>query len=95
MDQIYEIETAISLNCKESENWAGMPNVSCAIIATLESIYNFGFVVQEETCMVCRAGRKPRAADVVEISIPGPLYLQDRAYSIKCTAFYTHEFFLK
>ena len=89
-NQIYEKETTRSLDCKESEKWADMTNVMCAVIAATESIYNFGFVVQEETCMVCRAGGTPRGADVLEISINGPLYVQGGEYSIRRTTLSAH-----
>ena len=89
-DQIYEKETTRSLDCKESENWAGMTNVRCAVIAATESIYNIGFVVQEETCMVCRAGGTSGGADVLEISINGPLYVQGGEYSIRRTTLSAH-----
>ena len=56
INQIYEIEPAKSLECKAFEKLVDMTNVSCAVIASTESIYILCFVVQRETCMICRAG---------------------------------------
>ena len=83
IDKIYEKETAVSLGCKQSAHWSGMSNVSCADIATTETIYTFGFVVEEDACMVCRAGGTPGVADVLEISMPSPLYVQGEISSRK------------
>ena len=42
-----------------------------------DEIYNFGFVLREEKCLSCRAGRVLGDANVVEISITG-LYVEGK-----------------
>ena len=50
----------------------------CAIFAASESVYTFGFMVRDETCVVCRAGGTVGDADVAEITITGPLYIDSK-----------------
>ena len=82
--KMYEHESTISLNCKTGAQWLGMSNTSCAVIAIAESIYNYGFVVQEETCQVGRAaGTLPEVEDL-EILVSPPLYVEGRVHWPMC-----------
>ena len=82
--KMYEHESTISLYCKTGAQWLGISNTSCAVIAISESIYNYGFVVQEETCQVCRAaGTLPEVQDL-EILISPPLYVEGMIHWPKC-----------
>ena len=87
----YEKEIAISLHCKESDRLASMSTVNCAVVASNEPFYTFGFVVEEDTCMVCRAGGTPRAADFLEITIPGPLYVEGGSYLPRSTSLFARK----
>ena len=78
----FERDSTVSLECKETIRWLAMENGSCAILAAKESVYNFGFVVRDDTCVVCRAGGTLEEADVVEIPISGPLYIDSKDYLI-------------
>ena len=73
---MYEHELALSLYCKEPAQWVGMSHISCAVLATAERVYNYGFVVQEETCLICRAAGTMADAEVLEIQISLPLYVE-------------------
>ena len=59
-----------------------MSAVSCAIIAAAETIYNFGFLVEEETCMACRAGGMPRGIDIMEVSFARSAHVDGKKYQI-------------
>ena len=80
--QWYENETGISLNCKGYDLRDCTSKVKCAVVAANEAIYDFGFVVQDKACMVCRAGGTLEDADVLEIYVTGPLFVDGKAF--KC-----------
>ena len=73
---MYETISPISLHCRGVELGEGVRQRGCAIIAVAESIYNFGFVVQEQTCLVCRAGAMLVDAEYSENPINGPLNVE-------------------
>ena len=81
-DMWYERESATTLHCKELTHRAGMSAVSCAIIAAAETIYNFGFVVEEETCMACRAGGMPGGNDIMEVSFAKSAHVNGKEHQI-------------
>ena len=74
----FEWESAVSLEYKEADQWAGVTEGSCAVIAANERVYNFGFVVRDDTCVVCRAGGTLGHADVPETTITGPFYIESK-----------------
>ena len=76
--QWYENESAVRLDCKRCNHQDCKSTVKCAAVAANEAIYNFGFVVQDETCMVCRAGGTLGDADVLEISFTEPLFVDGK-----------------
>ena len=75
---LFEPESGISLHCKEADEWAGMSNMSCAVVATAEENYNFGFGIHDDKCMVCRAGGMPEHAIVPEIVITDHTYVDGK-----------------
>ena len=81
---LFEKESEISLKCKKADRWADVSAVSCSIAAAAEAIYNFGFVIQEEGCMVCRAGGMPGDVNVPEISITGSVYVDCKGSKSGC-----------
>ena len=83
-DKLYKRESAISLFCKTGAQWLGMSNTSCAVVAIVESIYNYGFVVQDETYQVCRATGTLAEVEVLEMLISPPLYVEGRLHWPKC-----------
>ena len=85
----FERESAVSLECKKADQWAGMTEGSCAVIAANERVYNFGFVVRDHTCVVCRAGGTLSHVDVPETIITGPLYINSKKYQLVCTSLNT------
>ena len=78
----YELESTISLDCKDTGQWTGVSEVSCAIAAVADNVYNFGFVVTEEACMVCRAGGTLAEVGVHEVIINGTLHVHSKEYYI-------------
>ena len=80
--QWYKNESGISLNCKGYDHRDCTSKMKCAVVAANEAIYDFGFVVQDKTCMVCRAGGTLEDADVLEIYVTGPLFVDGKAF--KC-----------
>ena len=55
-----------------------MSEVSCAIVAAADTIYNFCSAVIEEACMVCRAGGMPGGVGVHELVITGTLHVDSK-----------------
>ena len=82
--KLYKAESAISLNCIKVDSCARVSNGTCAAIALAESTYNFGFLVQWETCIKCRASGTSADDDSLEILISGSLYV-DGEILINCT----------
>ena len=76
-DRWYKWDSALSLKCKESVLSEPISNGGCAMRTASDEIYNFGFVLREEKCLSCRAGRVLGDANVVEISITG-LYVEGK-----------------
>ena len=81
--KMYEKISAISLHCRDVELGEGVGQGGCAITAAAESIYNFGFVVQEQTCLVCRAGGMlgdagPRLNIKTVLSTYGDFHVKDK-----------------
>ena len=76
----YELESAISLQCKETDWREDMLNTSCAIAAVREAFYNFGFVIHVEKCLVCRPSGMIGDDNVLEISITGSLSVDGEKY---------------
>ena len=74
----YEFASTISLECKMSDLRAATSNGSCALLASVDEIYSFGFALHDGTCISCRAGGMLGDAGVVEISITGPFFVQGK-----------------
>ena len=69
----FERDSAINLKCKEAEQWTTISEVSCVIATAAEKVYNFGTVLHENTCMVCRADGMPADVNVLETPSIGPI----------------------
>ena len=82
--KIYEEESAIGLYCKYVDTLTRLSNNSCAATATAKTIYNYGFLVQNEKCMVCRAGGTPGEDGAGEGLTSVPLYVDGEIYLVKC-----------
>ena len=78
----YELVSSMSLQCKETDWQAGMLNISCTFAAIREPIYNFGFVIHEDTCLVCRLSGTPGEENVIEVSFTGSLYVEGEKYQL-------------
>ena len=77
----YELASpAVSLDCIKTHVFDGVSKVGCAIFASRMSLYNFGFVLLNETCMICRAGGTPRDPTVMETTIKGTLHVYGKAF---------------
>ena len=74
----YERNSTISLDCNDAGQWTEMSDVSCAIVAAADVVYNFGFVVNEKACMACRAGGTPGDVGVSEVIITGTLHVDSK-----------------
>ena len=81
--QWYERQSTSNLYCREFNQRAGMSAVSCAVNAAAETVYNFGFVVQGETCMVCRASDLPRNVNNGEVSFTRIAQINGRKWWIE------------
>ena len=88
----YEKIPTIGLHCKGVELEEGVRQGGCAIMAVAESIYNFGFEVQEQTCLVCRADGMLGEADALEITITGPLNVEGGDYKHTLTTLSSYSF---
>ena len=78
--KLYEKESVIGIYCKKVDSLIRLSNNSCAAIATAETIYSYGFLVQNQACMVCRATGTPGDDGAGEILTTLPLYVDGKVY---------------
>ena len=67
--------SSASLDCTKAHGFDGISEVGCAVVASRMPIYNFGFILLNETCMICRAGGTPGDPTVLETTINGTIHV--------------------